>query len=816
MSAKSERIQEGNMTKLHTASLILQPAPRKWRLRSCLLAGCIATIACTVPANAQDSAQSGTGVDNPFASRDIVVTARKREEKYQDVPVAFQVFSAEQIDRYAASNLTQIGEMATQVQIVPTASGTGAAFVVRGISSSNADVSVNSSVALNLDGFQIDRGRMVQSAFFDMEGVEILKGPQVLFYGKNSPAGVIAIHSADPTPQWLFKGKAFYEFNADEFIGEAIASGPISDTLGIRLAYRGNTSKGWLKNVAQAQPSPVPLEPYTFPGALDNRLGGRKGHLGRLTLQYKPTTDFTANLKLTANRENLDAGSLRELVACSGPQPRSRGFTDPSGDCRLNGVTSAGAYASEIQQAFPLLEDRQNGGSFARFRGYLGVLNLDYDMGPISISSVTAAHQYSWVQFDNFDGTVWNFAGGSQREKYRQFSQELRLLSDFDGSLNFMLGGFYSYGRFDTANYCKIAPLGLDSATGQSNSCSLISRKKDTSLSAFGQVIWKPMESVELTAGGRLSHEKTVGDIGYTYVHSLLQATFLPVGVQLHPRLTDDNFSPEVTALWKITNEVSLYAAYKTGYKAGGYTAVAIIAPSSTNDSILYKPEKAKGGEIGLKASLDGGRLRVNMTAYKYNFDDGQDAVFSAPTTSFEVRNSDSKSTGVEMDVNYQVVPEMRVNAQVGYNEAKYRRYPDAPCWSGQLASEGCVGGVQDLTGRPRPLAPKWDVGAGFDYQTDVGDAHRFGLSMSGHYRSGHHTQAALNPGGYQAGVFTANASVRYGAANDRWEVAFIVQNLTNERYFGNSIDQPGGTRGDVIADVIRPRQVALQTTVQF
>jgi iron complex outermembrane receptor protein len=796
---------------------MLAPAPRVAAPLTCLLALCFASLAIASPASAQDAPQSASEVDDPLTSGDILVTARKREEKYQDVPVAFQVFSAEQVERYAASNLTQIGEMATQVQIVPTAAGTGASFVVRGISSSNADVSVNSSVALNLDGFQIDRGRMVQSAFFDMEGVEILKGPQVLFYGKNSPAGVVAIHSANPTPEWLFKGKAFYEFNADEFIGEAIASGPLTDTLGIRFAYRGNTSKGWLKNVAKPQASPVPLEPYVFPGALDNRLGGRKGHLGRLTLEYKPTTDFTANLKLSANRENLDAASLRELIACSGPLPRSRGFTDPDGDCTLNGVTSAGAYAREIQQAFPLLENRDDGGFVARFRGYLGVLNLDYNTGPLSISSVTAAHKYSWFQFDDFDGTVWNFAGGDQREKYRQISQELRVLSNFDSQLNFMLGGYYGYGRFDTENNCKIAPVGLDPATGQSNSCSLISRKKDTSLSAFGQLIWKPVEGIELTAGGRLSHEKTVGRIGYTYVHSLLTALFRSAGLPpLHPRITDTNFSPEVTALWKVTNDVSVYAAYKTGYKAGGYTAVAIISPSATDDSILYRPEKAKGGEIGLKAALDGGRLRVNMTAYKYNFDDGQDAVFVAPTTSFEVRNSDSKSTGIEFDVTYQVVPELRLNAQLGYNEAKYRKYLNAPCWSGELPSEGCIGGVQDLTGRPRPLAPKWDSAAGFDYQTAVGDAYRFGLSLNGHYRSGHHTQAALNPGGYQHGVFTANGSVRFGAANDRWEVAFIVQNLTNKRYFGNSLDQPGGTRGDVIADAIRPRQVALQTTVQF
>lgn len=786
-----------------------------------------AMLALAVPAYAQDALPQPA--DDAAEAEDtgvIVVTARKREEAYQDVPVAMQVLTADDVNRYAASNLNQIGELATQVQILPTAAGTGSSFVVRGISSSNADVAINSSVVINQDGFAISRGRTVQTSFFDIAGVEVLKGPQSLFYGKNSPAGVISIRTALPTPNWELSGKGYYEFNAREFTGEAIASGPLSDTLGLRLAYRGTTSRGWLKNVAGPLPFVFPREPFNFPGALDSHFGGRTGHLGRVTLQYDPTDNLRVNLRVSANRDRLDASSLRELVSCGRGFPASLNIRDPFGDCKLNGVISAGAYQRELQVKHLGMQDLESGDSIAKFDGQLGILNIDYDAGDFSISSVTGAHHYKWFQFDNFDATVYNLLGGNQHERWTQYSQELRLLSELDGPLNFMIGGFFEKTRRGTENNCKIAPLGFDPATGNANSCSLHTKTRSSSLSGFAQVIFTPTDELEITGGARISREEVKGRVFYPYVHSLLRALFLPVGTELRPRITDTDISPEATMRYKITPHVSVYAAYKTGYKAGGHSAAAIIPPTATANSILYQPEKARGGEIGLKAVLLDRKLRANVTAYHYLFDDGQDAVFIGATTSFEIRNADSKATGIEFDMAYQPVPGLNLTAQLGYNEARYRNYDDAACWNGQTLAEGCRAvinpanglprNVQDISGRIRALAPKWTGGAGFDFETPISNGLKMGFSLNGNYVGKQDTQAVLNPFARQDAYMKVNAAARLGDIDDRWELAVIAQNLTNTRYWGNAIDQPGGARGDITADAIRPQQIALQGKFKF
>lgn len=759
------------------------------------------------------------------ASTDIIVTARKRDELLQDVPVALQAFSGEDVNRYAATSLTQLGEMATQVMLLPTGSGNGASFVVRGISSSNADPGVDSSVTINLDGLQISRGRTIAQAFFDVGSVEVLKGPQVLFFGKNSPAGVISIRSAEPTKDWEFRGKGYYEFNAKEFIGEAIASGPLSGDLGIRLAYQGTFSRGWLKNNAQPQPiqAGLPREPYAYPGATDRWLGGKDAHLARLTLDYSPAgSAFSANLKITGATEDLDAsGSIKELVSCSGPKPRARGFVDPDGDCRLNGETSAGAIPREIQQHYRSLEDLDDGGPYNRFKSIMGVLNMSYEAGPITITSVTGVHSYKHFRWDDYDGTVWNFLGGSEDESFRQIDQEIRVLSDFDGQFNFVLGGFFEKTRRDYLQNNKIAPLGPDAATGFTNSATSIAEIDGTSKSLFGQIIWTPTDTIEVAAGVRTSWEKVSGSIGYDYVHAFLVGTFLPVGTYLRPEITDTNTSPEVTVRWKVTPNLTAYAAYKTGYKAGGFSTVAIIAPTAVASDLLYQPEDAKGGEVGLKANVLNGRLQGSLTAYLYDYNDSQEAVFNAITTSYVIRNADSRSKGVDFDVTFQATPELRLRAQLGYNDARYRSYPNAPCWSGQLASEGCVaapggGTIQDLSGRTRAFAPKWDGGAGVDFDAPMNDSLKFGASFDVHYTTAYDTQPTLNPFGRQDGFGRINATVRVGDIDDRWEIALIARNLLNQRYIGASVDQPGGTRGDVLGDVIRPQQLGIQTQFKF
>jgi outer membrane receptor protein involved in Fe transport len=163
---------------------------------------------------------------------EIIVTARKREESLQDVPVAIQAFQQAEIDKFAATSLHLIAELANNVEISERGSnGGGGSFNIRGMEASAGDAGIDASVAVNIDGVQSSRGWITHLGFYDLGSVEILKGPQALFYGKDSPAGVVATKSALPTDEFESSFTAGYETEAEEQIYEAMVSGPITETL---------------------------------------------------------------------------------------------------------------------------------------------------------------------------------------------------------------------------------------------------------------------------------------------------------------------------------------------------------------------------------------------------------------------------------------------------------------------------------------------------------------------------------------------------------------------------------------------------------
>ncbi|MFN3233698.1 MAG: TonB-dependent receptor [Alphaproteobacteria bacterium] len=809
-------------------------AVRRWLPVSATL-GVAAMVAVSAPigsAFAQEEEQQAQV--QPRFMDTLTVSARKRDESFIDVPVAMQVFNSEALERYGVSDLTELADLAAAVQLFPASSGSGANFSVRGIGSTTLDPGVSTSVAINIDGMSINRGRIVRQAMFDMESVEVLKGPQALFFGKNSPAGVVTIKSRGPSDEWEFGASVFYEFDADEFIGEASVSGPISEKVGMRLAYQGSTAKGWVKNVAQPQPIQpgLVLEPYTFPGALDTRLGGYDQHIARLTLQFDPTDEFSATLKVLGSTMNNDGtGSLNEVISCSGPLPITAGLVDPDGDCARDGVVSSGALPTEVYQNYQGLENRPNGSGFASYDSLLVTLTMDYQTDDFVLTSVTGVHYYDWFRFDNFDSTVYWQLGGLQDEQQTTISQEIRFLSTFDSPINFMIGAFYENLDRDSDNQGKIAAVGPDPITGNTNNWAGISTVKGDSVSVFAQLIWDITDDLELTGGARYTYEDKTASTGLTYVHPFLAGIFLTPGVLIEPDFSDNNISPEATITWSVADGISIYAAYKTGYKSGGFSTQTIIGPNDTPEGLTYQAEKAEGGEIGLKSELLDRRLRLNFTAFLYDFDGIQDSVFNAATTNFAIINADSRSKGFEIDGSLVATDNLILRGQVAYTSAKYRSFPNAPCFGGQTLAEGCVpnttglggpGMVQDISGRTRPNAPKWSGSVGFSYDTAVANAMMIGISSDLVFTSGYITQVADSPGSFQDSYVQWNASVRLYSDDESWEVAFIGRNLTNELYCSGTADKPGGTRnqvtgfGDINCNALRGRQLGIQAKFRY
>jgi outer membrane receptor protein involved in Fe transport len=190
------------------------------------------------------------------------VTARKRVESAQSVPVAVTAISAQTLVQRDITSIEKIAAATPSLTVGHASNGSAAQVALRGIGSSSTSIGIEQSVATVVDGVYYGQGRVLEEGFFDLAGVEVLKGPQVLFFGKNATAGVISIKTADPTPTWQFRTKASYEFKAQQAQLEGVASGPLTDDLGLRVAVRGTKAwGGYYDNVSQPLPSAIRFRP---------------------------------------------------------------------------------------------------------------------------------------------------------------------------------------------------------------------------------------------------------------------------------------------------------------------------------------------------------------------------------------------------------------------------------------------------------------------------------------------------------------------------------------------------------------------------
>ncbi len=759
---------------------------------------------------------------------EIVVTARKRAEDLQSVPVAIQAFDSSQIARFAATDLSEVADLANQVIINESGVGLGANIRIRGLGSATLDPGIESSVVVNADGVQLDRGHIIRQAFFDLQSVEILKGPQALFYGKNSPGGVIALNSARPGETFESSFKAGYESEAREWLAELILSGPINDWLGARLAYRFSDQDGFYKNVARPQPAPesLALEPFDFPGRASSRAGGSRTHTLRLTLDAAPRDDFDAVLRVTGTQVRHDNFLLLQNVSCTEDQPVTNAHIgapifEPEGDCRRNRTLTHGSIPPEIANNQTFSETgRRNGDPFGRYDSVLAGLNLDWELPNVTLSSVTGFYWFDYERYDNSDNTTFWQLGGIQLEDQRVFSQELRALTTLPGRFNFMGGIYFEDMKRDSDNAGKIFPLGADPVTGWFNNWAGQSTVEATAWSAFGQVIFDVRDDLEITAGVRYTDDERDGRQGHIFVHTLAPPIFQPEGEQLVSSFSDTNFSPEATVTWRPTADLMVYGAFRTGYKAGGISTSPVLTLAATEENVVFSSEEAIGGEIGIKSTWLDGRLRINADIYQYDFDDLQVSAFDAGTTAFSIQNAaEARTRGAEIETEYQVNGDLYVWGQLAYNKGTYTDYDTAPCYSGQTEEQGCIDGVQDLTGQSLNFAPRWTGSVGFDWLFPIveGRLHS-NLSAELIYSDSYEAMSTNNPLARQSSFWRTNLRAGIFDPNDRWELAFISRNLFDRRHHGGCADKPGGFPAgqDIQCTTLRGRQLLLQGIVRF
>lgn len=820
--------------------------------RALLLTACGGVALSTAPAAfAQDSAQTG-GID------DIVVTARKRQESTQDIPVAVVAISAEKMQQYDLTNLERVAAMTPSFSIGRTPSGSGATLVLRGIGSNTTSIGLEQSVAVIVDGAYYGQGRTINEGFFDLGRLEILKGPQALFFGKNATAGVVSITTADPGDKLEIIARTGYEFKAEQVYGEGIVSTPLTDRLGIRVAARASKQfNGYYEQLGTTQTYPtldrtstaqvVTPTVHSSPAAGDGRA---KEIYVRGTLKWKPTDTLTAVLKGNYgenNNDNPSAGSV--IYYC----PTGVTAGNPAIACGRRFASSANRTPLDIAATQPFANsDGQTGNQYKSWAVNLG-LTLATDI--MTISSVT---NYNWNRNTfQFDGDSLSRSGApgvfaTEDSDFHAFSQELRAQTSSHSFWDVMVGGYYQSTK---RNYgAWTASGGLEDSTATPGFRRYLANSKDSqtsgkTLAFFGQLIVRPVSNIEVAGGVRYTAESKDSYFVQPYSHPIrvAQGIFLP-GVTLRSGQDFTNWSPEATVTWKPVSGITVYGAYKTAYKSGGFSNSGIYSPSATLADFEFDPEKAEGFEAGIKTTLLDRQLRLNLTAYTFKYSNLQLDFFRSDIFAFTTINAGSARTkGLELE--FQAAPRalrgFDLHGSVNYNHARYGDAPGAPCWAGQTRAQGCnlvyiaatdgtrpfnpatdvAANRQNLSGQPTANAPDWTGNLGVAYEALMQSGARVNLGVDARYSSSYIATAFGNPFTRQHSYISLDASLSFTTPGDHWQFQIIGKNLTNRWYAIGGNDTPNsgsgtGTTSGVVADQTGfasiPRTVQAQVTFRY
>jgi iron complex outermembrane recepter protein len=747
--------------------------------------------------------------DSSADLQEVVVTARKRTETLQDAPVAITAISGKQLDTYGIlqmedmANLAGGGVLISKNAVSPTLS-------IRGVSSDSTNAGFDQSVGIIIDGVFYDRSRWTQMGFFDLSQVEVLKGPQALYFGKSTVAGALVMTTANPTQQFEAQAKVGYEFEALDKYGEAYVSGPVSDTLGVRLAVRASSSEGWLQNLS--------------PEIGTNHFSAEQQYDARLTLDWKPTENLTALWKFQAEHLANDGPADRaELYNCRGPSPFGTTITGIMGNLQpVYGAPYAPVSTCQLGNKITVYPAPAILGygpkPYTHMDSYLSSLKVDWKVGAWNVTSVTGSNAYNLNEATSYvasQGTIT----AAEAERNTAYSEELRALSNFQGPLNVMVGADYEHAYYKAPNSSAILLLIPDPRNGDASSQAHDPTQTSKTLSAFAEVMWQITQQWSLSGGARFTDIRKDADYLVTFVNENFQTVFgfpfwLPEGTNYSNNFHDTNTSPQVTLEWKPDETLNVFASYRTGYLPGGFSLGATPQAGLTLQDFLFNSETVKGFEVGVKKQLFDRRLSLDLIGYDYKYTNLQVNLYVPATASFIVGNAgEAKTLGAEFGARWQASNALSLHGTATYNKATFQDY-NTSCYTLQTAAEGCspTTNTQDMSGKPLPRAPESTFGLGGVLTEPLSTNWNAQATLDVNHSASYQLEQTDNPYLKQDAYTRLDASV--ALVSHHWRFSLLGRNLTNQ-----AIASFGATRGftnDELAEIERLRVVALEATYNF
>jgi iron complex outermembrane receptor protein len=592
-------------------------------------------------ANAEEV--SGSTAKKPAGIEDVLVTAQRRKESAQSIPVAISAYGADQLEKSGVVSIEQVA-IKTPGAYFSSFGALRPQLYIRGIGTRSFDPGSESSVGVFVDETYLGRASGSFGSLKDIERIEVLRGPQGTLYGRNTIGGAINVITKGPTDE--FEGvveAGISNFDGYEIFGAA--GGPLNEdgSIKFRTAVWNTERDGYVTNLATGT---------DFQG-VENRGG-------RLSLVFEPSDNLSINLKAEFVHDGDKAGFGGINQGTFG-NPDAVFFAHPNA---LPNLVSPQSSRAGILNQDPLLD--RDASTF--------ITRVDYDTDVATLTSITSYRTVEAFDSRDLDGSSLDAISQIGDEESKQLTQEFRLTSNPDGGMSFggeidwIIGGFYYEDESDREDTFM---LGSDSAVGASID-SIFAGYESESYAVFGQVTIHVTERVDLTLGGRYTKDKkTTGHTGIT-----LDA--LPLIRSSYDTENSASYSstdPRVVLSYKAAEDINLYASYSTGFKSGGFQFSPFNLAAA---DVLFDPEEITTYELGIKSEWLDHRLRVNAAAYMYDYKNLQVSRIidtpSGPQTLIS-NAAGSEINGVDIEILARPFDTLELSLSYGYLDASYDNY---------------------------------------------------------------------------------------------------------------------------------------------
>ena len=613
---------------------------------------------------------------------EVVVTAQKRTQNLQDVPVAVTAFTGQMLRDSGVRDMFELSSIAPSLSVEQTQTSSNTTFGICGIFTSAQNFGLEPSVGLYVDGVYRSRQGSMINNMVDIASVEVLRGPQGTLFGRNTPAGAILMNSVAPD----FEGSGYLEAGAGDYglwnINGAKSLTVIDDVLAVRMTGFNMDRDGTIdvvgNNVQQ-----------------DNAINDRNRWGLRFQALYTPTDDLT--LRFIGDHSEVDevccaVGNWENNFYAQNPPPPQKPGTDLTVQDQLGGTVLKGSdfYDYKVSTSFkPESQNKDEGVS----------LQADWQTDYFLVTSITAYRKHE--AYDRIDADFYDIDALIRVNDLtqKQYSQELRFSGDaFNDKLNYVTGLYYFHQKLDSTTdtilgadayilasaFLEISPP-LPPATLPAGGSALnTADQKHDSYAIFGQADYHITDQWVLTAGLRWTDEnKEMTNIFTETPDDPVPAGFFGL-TELAPRpnIDEDFNESKVTGTlklsWFMNDKTMFYASYGTGYKAGGINTDRVPAAADT----VFEPETAESYEIGMKAEFPDQALRVNVALHKTDTNDLQTISFQG--AGFVLDNAGTAETyGGELDLMWLPTDSTTITLGYAYNHAEYSDFENGPCWSG-------------------------------------------------------------------------------------------------------------------------------------